>query len=278
MILQKNLSLIANNTQKHGRRILEPIIERDYCLSWFLFGLAYSPLKGNLIFKGGTALRRCHYEDYRFSEDLDFTLKQSVPLANILTDFSGIFNWVKNESGIEFAHVRQESPSENTYTFYISYVGPWPGPLKEVKVDVTFREILLTPTEEKSIIKTYAEYSDFLSDPKIHVYSLEEVAIEKVCALFAPDRNEPRDLYDIYCLIEEKGIKISELTNFVDEKLKFKGTSMDQRRGEFTKKEKRLEKLWEKRLSQQMSSLPKFGDVYRVVKRAFRQAGLLSED
>lgn len=29
--------------------------------------------RDNLIFKGGTCLRKCYFEDYRFSEDLDFT-------------------------------------------------------------------------------------------------------------------------------------------------------------------------------------------------------------
>ena len=50
------------------------VIERDYVLAWFLTGLAGHPLRDVLAFKGGTALRRCWFADYRFSEDLDFTL------------------------------------------------------------------------------------------------------------------------------------------------------------------------------------------------------------
>ncbi len=279
MIEQKKISLISNKTHKTGgRRILEAIIERDYCLSWFLFGLAQSSLKNILVFKGGTALRRCYFQDYRFSEDLDFTLIQDISFDNLLKQFKDIFSWVKDESGIVFDHVKQDPPSENTFTFYLSYVGPLPGAPREVKVDVTFKEIILTAIKEKAIIKTYEEYDDFLPNSKIKVYSLEEVAIEKVCALFAPDRNEPRDLYDIYKLVEDKGIDISQLVPFIENKLEFKGVSLEKRRGEFSKKEKRLEKLWDKRLSQQMSSLPEFDGVFRIVKRAFRQAGLLSRD
>jgi predicted nucleotidyltransferase component of viral defense system len=63
---------------------------------------------------GGTALRRCHYEDYRFSEDLDFSLTEEIGQDVILSEFSKIFSWVKDESGITFEHVRQDSPSENT--------------------------------------------------------------------------------------------------------------------------------------------------------------------
>jgi len=275
MIEQKKISQISNKTQQGGgKKVPESVIERDYCLSWFLFGLAQLEFKDKIIFKGGTALRRCHYEDYRFSEDLDFSLTKEFSQDLILSEFSKIFAWVKDESGLAFEHVRQDPPSENTYTFYISYIGPLPGAAKEVKVDVTFKENILTPIVQKKIIKTYDEYTDFISDAKIWVYSLEEVAIEKTCALFSANRNEPRDLYDMYCLITEKDLDLSNLRSEIKQKMVFKGVSFEQRQGEFDKKEPRLRKTWETRLSKQMTSLPEFDEVYRVVKRAFRKAGL----
>lgn len=66
-----------------GRRIPEAVLERDYCLAWFLTGLSQSKLRDLLIFKGGTALKRCHFGDYRFSEDLDFTLARKAEFAKI---------------------------------------------------------------------------------------------------------------------------------------------------------------------------------------------------
>lgn len=278
MIEQNKISKISNKTQKNGgKKVPESVIERDYCLSWFLFGLAQSAFKKKLIFKGGTALRRCHYEDYRFSEDLDFSLTEEISQNEVLKEFSDIFAWVKDESGIAFEHLRQDLPSENTYTFYISYVGPLPGSAKEAKVDVTFKENILTPIEEKKIIRTYEEYTDFPAEPKILVYSLEEVAIEKTCALFSTNRNEPRDLYDMYCLITEKGLDISSLRSEIKQKMAFKGAPFKQRQGEFDKKESRLKKTWETRLSKQMTALPEFDEVFREVKRAFRKAGLMDE-
>ena len=45
MIPQRNLSLLSNRlARKGGRRVPEAILERDYCLSWFLIGLSHSPL------------------------------------------------------------------------------------------------------------------------------------------------------------------------------------------------------------------------------------------
>jgi predicted nucleotidyltransferase component of viral defense system len=58
MIPQRDLSRIANGLLRpRGRRVPEAVIERDYCLAWFLTGLAQHPLREFLAFKGGTALR-----------------------------------------------------------------------------------------------------------------------------------------------------------------------------------------------------------------------------
>ena len=51
-----------------------PVIELDYAQSWILAGISRVPALGDsLVFKGGTALKKCYFGDYRFSEDLDFS-------------------------------------------------------------------------------------------------------------------------------------------------------------------------------------------------------------
>jgi len=71
VIPQRNISLLSNRlANEGGRRIREDGFERDYCLAWFLAVLSQSELKTVLGFKGGTALKRCYFPDYRFSEDL----------------------------------------------------------------------------------------------------------------------------------------------------------------------------------------------------------------
>ena len=81
MIPQRNLSLLSNRlARKGGRRIPEAVLERDYCISWFLVGFSETPLIDFLAFKGGTAIKKCYIPDYRFSEDLDFTLREAVLL------------------------------------------------------------------------------------------------------------------------------------------------------------------------------------------------------
>ena len=93
MIPQRNLSLLANRLHREGRgrRIPESVLERDYCLAWFLAGLSQSQLAKLLIFKGGTALKRCHFGEYCFSEDLDFTLARAADFAEIRAGLEEVY-------------------------------------------------------------------------------------------------------------------------------------------------------------------------------------------
>jgi len=84
LIPQRNISLLSNRLAAGGApRIREDVLERDYCLAWFLNALAGSDLRSVFAFKGGTALKRCYFGDYRFSEDLDFTLLAPMPFEDI---------------------------------------------------------------------------------------------------------------------------------------------------------------------------------------------------
>ena len=50
------------------------VIEKDWALGWVLAGIGAEPALSTWVFKGGASLRKCYYETYRFSEDLDFTV------------------------------------------------------------------------------------------------------------------------------------------------------------------------------------------------------------
>jgi uncharacterized protein len=110
MIPQRNLSLLANRLFKEhgGRRIPEALLERDYCLAWFLIGLNQSMLRDLLIFKGGTALKRCHLGEYRFSEDLDFILATKLEFEEIRQGLEEVYELVAQASGIQFSFDRED--------------------------------------------------------------------------------------------------------------------------------------------------------------------------
>src|SRR5690606_597030 len=125
------------------------------------------------------------------------------------------------------------------------------GRPREIKVDITFKEKIVTKVEEKTVIRTYDEYEDLPSDAMIVVYSLDEVVVEKIAAISDPARCEPRDLYDLFVLADHVDVEL--LADSVREKISFKGGSLDSRSGNLEKKEQRLSKQWEKRLSHQMT-------------------------
>ena len=60
--------------------IREDVIEKDYVIGWVLWGIGSDPsLSTSWVFKGGTCLKKCYVETYRFSEDLDFTVLPGGP-------------------------------------------------------------------------------------------------------------------------------------------------------------------------------------------------------
>lgn len=279
MIAQRNLSLISNRlAEGGGRRIPEAVIERDYCLSWFLVGFSRSPLPGVLVFKGGTALKKCYFPDYRFSEDLDFTLTTEMPRDEIREALDVAFTHTRRASAVEIRFDREDRHGhENSYTFYLAYEGPLPRQRSNsVKVDITLHERLVYELEERPVLRGYDEYDDLPDDALIRAYSLNEIAAEKVVALLDRARNEPRDLYDLWFLIANGHVHLPDVLDAVVQKLAFRGITLDQVSDRLTDKEGRYKRLWKARLDAQMAELPEFDGVYRAVRRAFRQARISS--
>ena len=281
MIPQRNLALLSNRLARGGgRRIPESVLERDYCLAWFLVGLSRTPLRERLAFKGGTALKSCYFGDYRFSEDLDFTLTAEVPFEAIRQELEPVFAEVRRSAGlsIRFGHADKQT-HQNSHTFYLSYEGPLPATArpKEVKVDITIREKLVFPLESRQVLRAYEEYEDLPEDAAVPTYSLAEIAAEKVIALLDAARNEPRDLYDLWFLSENGHVDLGVLTHAIEQKWEFRKKKPAEMRGVLAAKEARYRKLWDMRLSPQMAELPEFGSVFRSVRRALRKANIIGK-
>lgn len=84
--------------------LLPNVVEKDYVLGWLLAGIYnHLALKDSWVFKGGTCLKKCYFETYRFSEDLDFTLPDAshLNIDFLTTTFREIGEWVYEQTGIE---------------------------------------------------------------------------------------------------------------------------------------------------------------------------------
>jgi predicted nucleotidyltransferase component of viral defense system len=178
------------------------VIEKDYVLGWLLAGIAQHPaLSETWIFKGGTCLRKCYYETFRFSEDLDFTIVAGGPEEpEQLTEiFGDIARWLGEESGIEIRldeksfQRRRNQRGQPTTQGRIAYSGPNPPPvLPKVKLDLTADEVLV----DRPVLRPIGHpYSDTPRVRGVLCYSLTELFGEKLRAL--AERCRPRDLYDV---------------------------------------------------------------------------------
>jgi predicted nucleotidyltransferase component of viral defense system len=279
MIQQRNISKLANRLyteacdrvgKKLALRVQETTIERDYCLAWLLGSMTAHPvLSEALAFKGGTALRRVHFGEYRFSEDLDFTLLRDLTLDAIFGAFDEVFDKLYEESEIRFRRSDDE-PTRHARndTFYFNYKGPLPAENK-VKVDVTRGETVVFALERKPVLGTYDEFSDLPSGKLLQVYSFPEIVVEKTLAVTDGARREPRDLYDLWYISNEGHIPHCEdLIDGLNRKLASRAGRIDDVLvSRFEQVEKTLKQRWDLRLRAQVMSLPEFDGCYRDVKR-----------
>src|SRR5210317_301037 len=121
-------------------------IEKDYVLSWILQGIAqHSRLSKSIVFKGGTVLKKIYFKNYRFSEDLDFTLlDNSVSNEQICNEFAEVFDYIAEEANISMEIKKKEAHEGSGLNFYVNYTGPLggKGTNKHVKIDISRNEKL----------------------------------------------------------------------------------------------------------------------------------------
>ena len=179
------------------------VIEKDYVLGWLLAGIFRNPtLASAWHFKGGTCLKKCYFETYRFSEDLDFTLSDRTHMnADFLTEaFGQISAWVYDETGIEIPEKRLrfevlENPRGGlNCEGRVYYNGPLrlTGSIPRIKLDLTADELLALPATERPVGHPYTDLPE--AGIVACCYAYEELFAEKVRAL--GERTRPRDLYD----------------------------------------------------------------------------------
>ena len=266
MIEQKEINKIATKNRVSDRQI-----EKDYVISWLLFAISKNEILYNaLVFKGGTVLKKTYFEDYRFSEDLDFTLiDETISNEQIFTEFNKLFEFIKEESNIDMRidpkkWTIHESGSPQ---FYIDYVATLQGSMgsRDLKIDITRGEILETAFEIKTIFRTYSDLEEKFN---LQCYSLAEVLIEKMTALMG--RTEPRDLYDFWYLTEIERFEITDHLFEFENKARHKKQDPNKFTEKVLSKETVLKRDWTKKLVTQIHDLPEYEKVFREAKRHFK--------
>jgi len=279
MILKREIEKIAEQ-----KRVSKTTIDKDWVLGHFIDAIFSVPeCRQNLVFKGGTCLKKCYIEDYRFSEDLDFT--------SINPDF--VFSKKLLEKIVSIVAERTEIPLhiqkleqlvfKDRLTGFSAIIKFWgadhprnlaPPPVQRwhtsIKIEVILYEKMVFSPETRTVRHAY---SDMLSDAVttgIPCYSVKEILAEKFRALIQHSYSAPRDLYDIWYLsrninnLDWEQIKAAFLQKMNFKNLEFKGIEQMIN----AENDKQLEAAWKNSLAHQVNPdyFPEYSQVRDVLK------------
>ncbi len=211
--------LRADLTRIAGRLGVPPeVVEKDYLLSYLLAGLAAVPELRGLVFKGGTALKKMYFGDYRFSEDLDFSAvaapRDDALTAALVAAVRAAEGRLRERGPFRMALDRlpeRESHPTGQEAFRVLAAFPWQRtPMVRRKVEVTHDEPVLLQTLDRGVLHGYEELDEEIGDVRLPTYALEEIVTEKLRALRQSHRRieergwtrpRARDYYDLWHLL-----------------------------------------------------------------------------
>lgn len=244
----------------------DDIVEKDYVLGWLLWGIAsHTAIGQNWVFKGGTCLKKCYFETYRFSEDLDFTVLENGPHdpTRLREVFEEIADRIYEESGIEIPrdHIRFEAyrtgAGARAVEGRLYYSGPRKpgGDLPRIKIDLTIDEVVVTDPVNREIVHPYSDGLPGL--PRVACYSLPEIFAEKLRAL--AERCLPRDLFDVINIFRRSDLRHTPdgIRGILQQKCLYKEMPITTLATiERSPRRPELETEWENMLAHQLPELP----------------------
>jgi predicted nucleotidyltransferase component of viral defense system len=272
---------LHNRLQEARKRLGIPweMLERDYVLSWLLAGIAHvEALRDTLVFKGGTALKKCYFGDYRFSEDLDFSGVGNVPTGDEMegaireacdTAARLLDMYAPVEVVCERYTEREPHPGGQE-AFTARFRLPWQRtPQTRVMVETAVDEKVIKPIKKRTVIHEYGEPLKV----QVQVYALEEIVAEKLRAILQHveelqergwSRSRARDYYDLWRILGayQNQLDLSDFSSFLRAKCIVRNVSFKGADDFFQKKVlDYVEKTWKQWLGPLVPDLPDFATV-----------------
>lgn len=272
MILQREIREAAERLQ-----VNISTIDKDWTLGHFVNALYQEEeLRNRLIFKGGTCLRKCYFEEYRFSEDLDFTvLEPQFDFSHEL--LNRVCQRVEALSGIR-THIQELRPLSfnQLKTGFQADVKFWgadhprnQAPLPperwqtRIKIEIILFEEMVFEPVKRPLFHPYSDHDQLTAIP--NCYTIKEILAEKLRALIQRKYTAPRDYYDIWYLSQHVSDQDwSVITADFHQKMAFKGLTFEGPRQLLNEKhQKTLSVHWHQTLGHQLPThlLPTLSDV-----------------
>ena len=247
---------ITKRAQDEG--VTAQVVERDYVLAHAVAAIATADREGVLAFKGGTSLRLVHFDDYRYSADLDYSITagSAVDAATLI----GAALAATSTTNVAMRVVAEIPPR-------IAYVGPL-GKERTIKLDLTDDELVVN-TQLRALVR---RWNDLPTVP-VRVYSQLEIASEKLrCVL---QRFQCRDLLDLDALLESE-VEPRAAQQLFERKALHRGFDPTTFAARFEQRMISYQQRWTTELGDYLAEVPDFDDLARRVRRKLRLAGLLA--
>jgi predicted nucleotidyltransferase component of viral defense system len=229
------------------------IIEKDYHLHRLLYQISHDDyLKDALVFKAGTCLVKAYMGYYRFSEDIDFTWKDTTlwkeksanqtrktcsKLIDIIIDrlkeITKKHGFVFNGEKTDISQVEIGSGGRMV-RFFIGYHSDILQIPATVKIEINFVDQTLFAFKNKklqSLISTVKnkelkflykeEWDEYKKDVSIACYDPREIFTDKVRAAMTRVSYKFRDVIDIYKLEQKYGYTMVDYQEQIRKKTDF---------------------------------------------------------
>ena len=171
--------------------------EHEYVLLCVLDALRHTPpLADTFCLKGGTALRLVHFDDWRHSVDLDFSVLPAFPGDQLQSLIEIWFNKATTLHDIEM-RLSDFHRVNGAARMRARFIGPLRHPAR-LLFDITLDEPVLLPPQ--SLPVTISPFPNLR--PVVLTYTLEEILAEKIRSIL--QRGKARDYYDVWRLLGEK--------------------------------------------------------------------------
>jgi len=239
-------------------------IEKDYVISWILLCLSKSKLQNDFIFYGGTAIKRIYFEEHRFSEDIDL-LSSSNFTHNYLLQELNTLRHAGEEANL-FLEVNKNNiiATRDRIQLFVHYSGydEIIGAPKEVRLDFSMGMDLFGEVADKEIIKSYSDLK--IQNETLSVMTLNTILANKLGLLLDLTRNEPRDLFDIWFLLQRTNdFDFAQVSKAFVDKYGYRPSLnilLPALNSGF------LKTNWDIRLNKQMAELPNIENVTKDIK------------
>jgi uncharacterized protein len=258
MIAKGLITKRANDDQMPAQTV-----ERDYILAQVCADIG-AAADSRLVFKGGTLLRLCYFEDFRYSADLDFSAIDGLSGAGATAAIERAIVVCRNR--VELPHLELVD-GDSGGTAWIEYVGPLGAKPRKIKLDVSDDELV----ETHSRLPLLRRWPDLPEQAAIEGYALDEVAAEKLRCM--SERVQCRDFCDTNDLLCGGDLDALEIWH-----LYLRKAANDVVRGKqrtpparwaqtFERRLDTYSERWDGELGEYLADVPRFDDVRRQTLR-----------